>query len=61
MANAHDLNQEDAVVDLVEDPVVADPDPVRVLFASELHAAGRSRRLSEQVDGGSNSLLLWSR
>lgn len=45
-------------MDFVDDPVVTDPDPICVLYAGQLRAARRSRCLTQQIDSGSDSLLL---
>jgi hypothetical protein len=61
MADADDLDDEVLVEDLVHHPVAADTDAIRTILTGEGNASGRPRISGQQVDGGSDSLLLLAR
>ena len=53
-----DVDQEHVVEDLVDDPVVADPDPVHRVLARYRDAVGRPRVVSEKIECRADPLLL---
>lgn len=61
MSDADNLDEQDAVVDLMHNPVVANWDSVGFLFATQRDAARWSWSLGEQVNGGADPLLLRAR
>lgn len=61
MPDADDLNEQDIVVHLVEDPVDANSHPVGGPLTRHGDAAGRARGLGKQIDGCPDPLLFLSR
>jgi hypothetical protein len=52
------LDEQLVVKHLVQDAVVADPNPVCVIFPFERDTARRTWMVGKQIDGGSYALLL---
>ena len=63
MPDPHDVDDEAAIEDLVDDPVVANAHPIGVVFARQLAARGWARIVGEEVDRGADPLLFpaWQR
>jgi hypothetical protein len=61
VSDPHDVDHEAVIEDLVHDPIAADADPVGILLAGELAAPGWAGVVGEQVDRGTDPLLLAAR
>ncbi len=58
VADPDDLDHEPVIDDVVHDPVVTYPHPVRRRFTSKLHAARRTWFVRQQVDRCPNPELI---
>jgi hypothetical protein len=60
MADAHDCNSYDCVCDHIDNSVVTDANPIRIL-TDQLFAAVRPRVVGETADGQEDSVRLLAR
>ena len=61
MPHAHDLDEQNRIVHLVDDAVVPDSDAKGTGFAGQGHTSARTGRLAKQVNGRPHPLLLLTR
>jgi len=61
MGDADDVNHQAIIDDLVEDPVVADADPVHGLLPCQSDTAGGPWLVGQQINRCSNPLLFGAR
>ena len=58
MPDADDVHNQSIIEHLIQNPVRADADPVDGVFAAECNATARSRFIGQQINGGSDALLV---